>query len=139
MAHKSLIDYAYEVLTSSKEALSFKDLFDKAVEASGIELDSASLKSKMSSFYTQISVDGRFAPLDGKWDLTSRHEYDLTHPKIEEIDDESEDEEDEDKEEKELLKEEIGEIDDSDEESEESDDIDFDKPKSQSSDDEEDF
>ena len=33
MPEKSLIEYAFEILSSQKEPMSFKELFDKALEA----------------------------------------------------------------------------------------------------------
>ncbi len=134
MSTKSLLSSAYDVLSSSKEPLTFKVLFDKSLQESGIELSEDQLRNKMSSLYTQLSIDGRFAQLPGGlWDLCSRHKFDAVHPKIEDdFDDDVEEEDDE--EEKELLKAELGEDDDANDESE-NDDIDYDKPKKETEDD----
>lgn len=128
MSNKSLIDYAHEVLETSKEPLSFKELFDKAVSLSGLELSKEETRHKMSSLYTQLSLDGRFIILtDNNWDLRSRHVYSQVHI---DIDDAYSDEEGEeyDAEEAELLREELGEEEEKDEP--ESDDLDFDHVKS---------
>lgn len=128
MSNKSLIDYAHEVLEASKEPLSFKELFDKAVSLSGLELSKEETRHKMSSLYTQLSLDGRFIILtDNNWDLRSRHVYSQVHI---DIDDAYSDEEGEeyDAEEAELLREELGEEEEKDEP--ESDDLDFDHVKS---------
>lgn len=128
MSNKSLVDYAYEVLETSKEPVTFKVLFDKAYALSGLELSQNELRHKMSSFYTQLSLDGRFIVLtDNNWDLRSRHVYSQIHI---DIDDAYSDEEGEeyDAEEAELLREELGEEDEKDEP--ESDDLDFDHVKS---------
>lgn len=128
MSNKSLIDYAYEVLEGSKEPLPFKELFEKAVKLSGLELSESETRHKMSSLYTQLSLDGRFIILtDNNWDLRSRHLYSQVHI---DIDDAYSDEEGEeyDAEEAELLREELGEEDEKDEP--ESDDLDFDHVKS---------
>ena len=128
MSNKSLIDYAHEVLEASKEPLSFKELFDKAVSLSGLDLSKEETRHKMSSLYTQLSLDGRFIILtDNNWDLRSRHVYSQVHI---DIDDAYSDEEGEeyDAEEAELLREELGEEEEKDEP--ESDDLDFDHVKS---------
>ncbi len=128
MSTKSLLTSAYDVLEASKQPLSFKELFDRAVKESELDLDESQLRNKMASLYTQLSIDGRFAQLDGGlWDLCSRHKFDAVHPKIEEDFDDDIDEDDE--EEKELLKAELGEDDDSKDDESENDDIDYDKPK----------
>ena len=128
MSNKSLIDYAYEVLESSKEPVSFKVLFDKAVALSKLELTPDEIRHKMSSLYTQLSLDGRFIILtDNNWDLRSRHVYAQTHIDIDDAysDDEVEEY---DAEEAELLREELGE--ENEKEEQESDDLDFDRVKS---------
>ena len=128
MSNKSLIDYAFDVLNGSKDPVAFRDLFDKAVALSGVELSEGELRHKMSSFYTQLSIDGRFIILtDNNWDLRSRHVYDQVHIDIDDA--YSDDEGDEyDAEEAELLREELGE--EEEKEEPESDDLDFDRVKS---------
>lgn len=134
MATKSLLTCAFDVLTASKKPLPFKDLFNKALKESELIIDEASLASKMSSLYTQLTIDGRFAHLqDGTWDLCSRHKFDAVHPKIEDDYDDEVDEED-DEEEKSLLKAELGESDDDKGDDGESEDIDYDKPKKENDD-----
>lgn len=128
MSNKSLIDYAYEVLSASKEPVSFKELFDKTVALSGLELTPEEIRHKMSSVYTQLSLDGRFIILtDNNWDLRSRHVYSQVHIDMDDAysDDEGEEY---DAEEAELLREELGEEDEKEEP--ESDDLDFDRVKS---------
>ena len=124
MQEKSFVEFAYEVMSQSKEPLTFKDLFDKTLEASGLELGQNELKTKMSKLYTSLSVDSRFTLIDGKWDLSSRHTYSQLHEGYEDFDDE---EDETDEEEEKLLREELGE--EVEDDSEESDDLDFDKPQ----------
>ena len=127
MSNKSLIDYAYEVLEASKEPIGFKSLFDKALELSKLELTDEEKRHKMSSLYTQLSLDGRFIILtDNNWDLRARHVYSQVHIDMDDAysDDEGEEY---DAEEAELLREELGEEDEKDEP--ESDDLDFDRVK----------
>jgi len=129
MAEKSLLDLAFDVLTESNKPVAFKSLFDKALALSKLELSEAEVKSKMSKFYTQLTLDGRFAVLtDNKWDLSNRHKYDECHKEVEDAYSDEDDTEEYDPEEAALLaKEEAGEVDE--EMESESDDLDFDKPK----------
>jgi len=125
MSNKSLLDYGYDVLSASKDPVKFIDLFKKSVELSGLELSEAELKVRMSKFYTQLSLDGRFITLtDNFWDLRSRHVFEKVH--LDMIDAYSDEDEEIDEEEEKLLRQELGEQEE--EVEEESDDLDFDKP-----------
>ena len=127
MPEKSLIEYAFEILSSQKEPMSFKELFDKALEASGLKLSQSELKTRMSKLYTQLTLDGRFVILtDNNWDLRSRHTFSQVHIDMEDA--YSDDDEEGDEEERELLRQELGE-DEEDDNEPESDDLDFDKPQ----------
>lgn len=125
MNEKSLLDYGFDVLNASKDPLKFVDLFNAAVKASGIELADSEIKNRMSRFYTQLSLDGRFVTLtDNFWDLRSRHVFEQVH--LDMIDAYSDEDEEIDEEERKLLAEELGEVEE--EPEEEADDLDFDKP-----------
>ena len=136
MNEKSLLDYGFDVLSASKEPIRFIDLFNKAVELSGLQFSDADLKIRMSKFYTQLSLDGRFITLtDNFWDLRSRHVFEQVH--LDMIDAYSDEDEETDEEEEELLRQELGEAEE--EREEESDDLDFDKPVKDADDEDEDF
>ncbi len=136
MNNKSLLDYGYDVLSSSSEPIKFIDLFNKAVELSGLELSESERKTKMAKFYTQLSLDGRFITLtDNFWDLRSRHKFEQVH--LDMIDAYSDEEDEVDEEEEELLRQELGEQ--VEEKEEESDDLDFDKPVKDADEEDEDF
>ena len=136
MNEKSLLDYGFEVLSASKEPVKFLDLFKKSVELSGLELSESEQKIRMSKFYTQLSLDGRFVTLtDNYWDLRSRHVFEKVH--LDMIDAYSDEEDEVDEEEEELLRQELGEQ--VEEKEEESDDLDFDKPVQDADDEGEDF
>ena len=128
---KALINIAYEVVEASKEPLTFKDLFNKVIALSGRELSDDELKREMSRFYTQLSLDGRFACFSGNtWDLRARHAFKDTYVNISDYDS---DDSSDDEEEKKLLQEELGE-----EDYDGKDDLsDDDEEKSESKDDEE--
>ena len=136
MNEKSLLDFGYDVLSASKEPVKFIDLFNKSVELSGLEFSDADLKVRMSKFYTQLSLDGRFITLtDNFWDLRSRHVFEQVH--LDMIDAYSDEEDEVDEEEEELLRQELGEQEE--EREEESDDLDFDKPVGDADAEDEDF
>jgi DNA-directed RNA polymerase subunit delta len=136
MNNKSLLDYGFDVLSASSEPVKFIDLFKKSLELSGLELSEAELKVRMSKFYTQLSLDGRFITLtDNFWDLRSRHVFEKVH--LDMIDAYSDEDEEVDEEEEKLLRQELGEQEE--EREDESDDLDFDKPVKDADDEDEDF
>ena len=136
MNDKSLLDYGFDVLSASKDPIKFIDLFNKSLELSGLQLSDNELKARMSKFYTQLSLDGRFITLtDNYWDLRSRHVFEKVH--LDMIDAYSDEEEETDEEEEKLLREELGEQ--IEEPEEESDDLDFDKPVQDADDEGDDF
>lgn len=125
MNEKSLIDFGFDVLNASKDPIKFIDLFNESIKLSGLELSESEKKIRMSKFYTQLSLDGRFITLtDNFWDLRSRHVFEQVH--LDMIDAYSDEEDEVDEEEEKLLRQELGEQ--VEEPEEESDELDFDKP-----------
>ena len=98
---KSLLDYAFDCISQSKEPVNFKDLWAYVVKESGIDEDLAA--RKISSFYTNLMLDGRFVTLgENEWDLRIRHKFEKVHIDMSEVysdvetfDDDSEEEEEE--------------------------------------------
>lgn len=75
---KSLLDYAFDCINESKEPVNFKDLWAYVVKESGIDEETAA--KKLSSFYTNLLLDGRFVTLgENNWDLRTRHSFDKVH------------------------------------------------------------
>lgn len=133
MNEKSLIDFGFDVLSGSKDPVKFIDLFNESIKLSGLTLTEQETKVRMSKFYTQLSLDGRFITLtDNYWDLRSRHVFEQVH--LDMIDAYSDEEDEVDEEEEKLLRQELGEQ--IEENEEESDDLDFDKPVKDPDDDE---
>ena len=105
---KSLLDYAYDYVSQSKEQVSFKDLWAYVCKEAG--LDEATALKKVSSFYTNLMLDGRFVTLgENMWDLRSRHTFDKVHIDMKDVysdveSDDDEDVEEEDEEDKEYNK-----------------------------------
>ena len=99
---RSLLDLAYDYVSQSKEQVSFKDLWAYVVEKAGLDEETAA--RRVSSFYTNLMLDGRFVTLgENQWDLRSRHTFDKVHIDMKDVysdvetdedDDEEEDEED---------------------------------------------
>lgn len=105
---KSLLDLAYDCLSQSKEEVNFKDLWAYVVEQAGLTEEQAA--KKISSFYTNLMLDGRFVNLgDNFWDLRSRHTFDKVHIDMKDVysdveSDINDDSEENDEEEKEYNK-----------------------------------
>ena len=104
---KSLLDYAFDCISQSKEPVNFKDLWAYVVKESGMDEELAA--RKISSFYTNLLLDGRFVTLgENNWDLRTRHSFDKVHIDMKDVyatvDEEEADDEDEDEDEKEYNK-----------------------------------
>lgn len=69
------IDVAYDYLKDQKHSVSFMDLWNIVKEQMGYTDQQA--KNKISQFYTDLSLDGRFTSLENnEWDLKSNHKFD---------------------------------------------------------------
>lgn len=78
MTSRSMLDIAYEVLSSQKNEMSFLDLWVKVVDSLGFT--QAQSEQKIAQFYSAMMLDVRFAQLnDNRWDLRSRRTYNEIH------------------------------------------------------------
>ena len=78
MSTQSMTDIAYSVLGSTKEPMSFKDLWEKVNGV--IQFEPTIAAKKISLFYTNLSLDGRFVALkDNKWELKERLKFEESH------------------------------------------------------------
>ena len=101
---KSLLDYAFDCVSSHKEAVPFADIWKYVVEQAGLSPEEAD--KKVSRFYTNLMLDGRFVTLgENLWDLRSSHTFDKVHidmkdvySDVEAIEDDDEEELEEEKE-----------------------------------------
>ena len=76
--NESMIDVAFSVLTQADKILKFNELYDLVCEK--IELTDEEKLDRISEFYTNLSLDGRFVTLgDNEWDLRSHQTYDKVH------------------------------------------------------------
>ena len=74
----SMLDIAYEFLSSKSKAVTFKQIWAQVVKQKGFSEEEAN--SKVSGFFTSLLLDGRFVTLgDNKWDLRARHTFDKVH------------------------------------------------------------
>lgn len=89
------IDIAYDYLKSLKHSATFKELWE--VVRTELNFDDSQARRKMSQFYTDLSLDGRFTALaNNEWDLKSNHKFDEVFIDTEKLVDEDSDDEDED-------------------------------------------
>lgn len=78
MNNKSLIEVAFDVVSSSKSPISFKALWKAVVKEK--ELSEEQAGERVGQFYTNLLLDGRFVNLgDNMWDLRNRHTFDKVH------------------------------------------------------------
>ena len=97
---RSLIEIAYEYVSGKKDSSSFKDIWAYVVEKA--ELTPEEAASKVSRFYTNLMLDGRFVTLgENEWDLRVRHTFDKVHIDMKDVYSEVDSEDDVDSEEKE--------------------------------------
>ena len=128
---KSLLDYAYDLISKQKEAIPFDKIWEYVVSAAGLSEEEA--KVKVSRFYTNLMLDGRFVTLgENLWDLRSSHTFDKVHidmkdvySDVEAIDDDDEEELEEEKEYNEAFEDQKEEDEEKLEESEESEEEKF--------------
>ena len=75
---KSLLDLAYEYVSKQSDKSNFQDIWEYCVKEAGLSEEEA--KAKVSRFYTNLMLDGRFVTLgENQWDLRSRHKYETVH------------------------------------------------------------
>lgn len=100
MEDKSLIEIAFEVISKEKVQIDFKDLWEKVAKVKGLSEEEKA--DRVSQFYTNLLLDGRFVTLgENLWDLRERHKFDKVHIDMKDVytDVESYSDEDEDDEE----------------------------------------
>ena len=98
---KSLLDYAYDYVSGQSQQSKFEDIWAYCVEQAGLTKEEAN--NKVSRFYTNLMLDGRFVTLgENEWDLRVRHKFEKVHIDMSEVyadvetyDEDSEEEEEE--------------------------------------------
>ena len=118
---KSLLDHAYDFVSKSKEPVSFQEIWKYVVEQAGLDEETAA--KRVSSFYTNILLDGRFVTLgDNNWDLRVRQTFDKVHIDMKDV--YSDVEENDDDEEEEIEEKEYNEVFEDNSDSEDKDELD---------------
>ena len=96
---KSLLDHAYDFISERKDAVPFEEIWQYVVSAANLSEEEA--KQKVSRFYTNLMLDGRFVTLgENKWDLRSSHKFDKVHIDMKDVYSDVEANDDDDEEEK---------------------------------------
>ena len=98
---KSLLDLAFDYVSAQKQQSKFQDIWAYCVKEAGLSEEEAA--AKVSRFYTNLMLDGRFVTLgENEWDLRIRHKFEKVHIDMSEVysdvetfDDDSEEEEEE--------------------------------------------
>ena len=98
---KSLLDHAYDYVSGQNQPSKFQDIWAYCVKEAGLTPEEAA--QKVSRFYTNLMLDGRFVTLgENQWDLRVRHKYESLHIDMSELysygetyDEDSEEEEEE--------------------------------------------
>lgn len=76
--NESMVNVAFDVLTENKRMMNFLELFKEVCKR--LEFNDEQACDKISSFYTNLTLDGRFVNLgDNEWDLRSNQTYDKVH------------------------------------------------------------
>ena len=74
MSAQSMIDIAYRIMSEKSAPVNFKDLWKEVTFELG--LDAAKAAKKISLFYSDLSLDGRFVALkDNNWELKRRLKF----------------------------------------------------------------
>ena len=98
---KSLLDHAYDYVSGQNQPSKFQDIWAYCVKEAGLTPEEAA--QKVSRFYTNLMLDGRFVTLgENQWDLRVRHKFEKVHIDMSEVysdvetyDEDSEEEEEE--------------------------------------------
>ena len=98
---KSLLDHAFDYVSGQNQPSKFQDIWAYCVKEAGLSPEEAA--QKVSRFYTNLMLDGRFVTLgENQWDLRVRHKYESVHIDMSEVysdvetyDEDSEEEEEE--------------------------------------------
>ena len=71
---KSMRDIAFELLSKKTKPVAFNKLWKEVSEILGLSEEETT--NKIGTFYTHITLDGRFVLLENNtWDLRNRHKY----------------------------------------------------------------
>lgn len=82
--NESMVDVAYDIITENHRIMNFQELYSEVALKLGFS-DEEKL-DKISKFYTNLSLDGRFVTLgNNEWDLRTNQTYDKTHIDVNDV------------------------------------------------------
>ena len=88
---RSFVDTAYDIVVKNGAELPFATLWNNVCEELGLTQEDK--VARVSYFYTQLTLDGRFVTLgENVWDLRIRHTFDKVHIDMNEVYSEDEEE-----------------------------------------------
>lgn len=88
---RSFVDTAYDIVVKNGAELPFATLWNNVCEELGLTQEDR--VARVSYFYTQLTLDGRFVTLgENVWDLRIRHTFDKVHIDMNEVYSEDEEE-----------------------------------------------
>lgn len=88
---RSFVDTAYDIVVKNGTELPFATLWNNVCEELGLTQEDR--VARVSYFYTQLTLDGRFVTLgENVWDLRIRHTFDKVHIDMNEVYSEDEEE-----------------------------------------------
>ena len=88
---RSFVDTAYDIVVKNGAELPFATLWNNVCEELGLTQEDK--VARVSYFYTQLTLDGRFVTLgENVWDLRIRHTLDKVHIDMNEVYSEDEEE-----------------------------------------------
>ncbi|MDX8363665.1 DNA-directed RNA polymerase subunit delta [Cytobacillus sp. IB215665] len=77
----SLIEIAFDILSSRKKPITFKELMDEITAS--LHLSQDEINTKISQFYTDINIDGRFICVgENLWGLRSWYPYEKIEEEV---------------------------------------------------------
>lgn len=75
---KSLIDHAFEFVSTNKNGAKFQEIWEYACKEANLSKEEQD--ARISIFFTNLTLDGRFVNLgDNYWDLRTRHTFDVSY------------------------------------------------------------
>ena len=81
---KSLLDLAYDYVSAQSQQSKFQDIWAYCVKEADLSEEEAA--AKVSRFYTNLMLDGRFVTLgENEWDLRIRHKFEKVHIDMSEV------------------------------------------------------
>ena len=81
---KSLLDLAYDYVSQQTQPSKFADIWAYCIKEAGLSDEEAT--AKVSRFYTNLMLDGRFVTLgENEWDLRIRQKFEKVHIDMSEV------------------------------------------------------